>query len=74
MATMDVTRFKTHCLGILDRIQDVPEALVLTKRGKVIAKVVPTCDATDTPWEHLRGTAHSGLDALLLEEDIWEEG
>ena len=33
------TRFKERCLALLDRLS--PEGLVVTKRGKPVAKVIP---------------------------------
>ena len=74
MTTMNVTQFKARCLGILNRLRDTPDEVILTKRGKVIAKVVPACDETDAPWEKLQGTAHFLVeDILAAEEAIWEE-
>lgn len=73
MTTMNVTRFKTHCLSILEQMRDTPEELVLTKHGKVIAKVVPVCGVTEGPWEELLGTAHFAPEDLMAEEDIWED-
>ena len=73
MTTMNVTQFKAHCLGILEGIRDTPEEVLLTKRGKVIAKVVPACDETDAPWEALRATAHFQIEDILAEESVWED-
>jgi antitoxin (DNA-binding transcriptional repressor) of toxin-antitoxin stability system len=39
-ATIGVTEFKQHCLRILEELG--PEGLVVTKRGKPIATVMPT--------------------------------
>ena len=33
------TRFKERCLALLDRLS--PEGLVVTKRGKPVARVIP---------------------------------
>lgn len=73
MTTINVTQFKTHCLGILERISDVPEDIMLTKRGKVIAKVSPACDTSEQPWKKLRGTAHFDLKDILSSDDVWED-
>lgn len=35
------TRFKAECLGLLDRVAQTGEELVITKHGKPVARVVP---------------------------------
>jgi prevent-host-death family protein len=37
--TVGATEFKQKCLAILDRVG--PEGIVITKRGKPVAKLVP---------------------------------
>jgi prevent-host-death family protein len=37
--TIPAARFKEQCLAILDRVD--PEGLVITKRGRPVAKLVP---------------------------------
>jgi len=39
MKTMGAAKFKEQCLALLDRLDD--EGLVITKRGKPVARVVP---------------------------------
>jgi prevent-host-death family protein len=34
-------QFKARCLAILDRVQATGEAVVVTKRGRPVARVVP---------------------------------
>ena len=41
METMTVTKFKATCLSILDDVQKQKKRVVITKRGKPIAEVVP---------------------------------
>jgi len=41
MKTMGAGAFKTHCLSILDEVHEHGEEVVITKRGKPVAKVVP---------------------------------
>ena len=33
--------FKTHCLALLDEVRDTREEIIVTKRGKPVAKLVP---------------------------------
>jgi len=41
MESMTVTKFKATCLSILDDVQKQKKRVVITKRGKPIAEVVP---------------------------------
>ena len=38
MKTIDATKFKEQCLTLLDSLE--PEGLVVTKRGKPVARVI----------------------------------
>jgi prevent-host-death family protein len=42
MKTVTVTEFKAHCLEFLNQVAKTRESLILTKRGKPTAMVVPT--------------------------------
>lgn len=39
--TIPAGKFKAECLALLDRVARTGEALVVTKRGKPVAKLVP---------------------------------
>ncbi len=39
MKQIPATKFKEQCLSILDRVDD--EGVVITKRGKAVAKLIP---------------------------------
>lgn len=41
MKTMGAGAFKTHCLAVLDEVKELGEEVVITKRGKPVAKLVP---------------------------------
>jgi prevent-host-death family protein len=46
--TIAAGRFKARCLALLDRVARTGEEVVITKRGKPVAKVVPIT-AADQP-------------------------
>jgi prevent-host-death family protein len=54
MKTIAVTEFKAKCLHLLDEVQRTGEELVISKRGKPVARVV--AEKPDRPWLALRGT------------------
>ncbi|MFA5890828.1 MAG: type II toxin-antitoxin system prevent-host-death family antitoxin [Actinomycetota bacterium] len=39
MKQMPAAKFKEHCLAILDEVDE--EGLIITKRGKPVAKLIP---------------------------------
>ena len=41
MRTIPAGRFKAHCLKLLDDVAETGETIVVTKRGKPVAKVGP---------------------------------
>jgi prevent-host-death family protein len=47
--------FKVHCLAVMDEVQAKRETVVITKRGKPVAKLVPVEEQTDDLFGFLRG-------------------
>ena len=41
MKTMAAGKFKARCLQVMDQVKSTRTAVVITKRGKPIAKLVP---------------------------------
>jgi len=41
MQTMGISQFKAHALKILHQVAKLQEGIVITKRGKPIAQVIP---------------------------------
>ncbi len=54
MKIINATEFKAKCLQLLDEVQRTGEGLVISKRGKPVARVVP--EKASQPWLALRGT------------------
>ena len=50
---MNATDFKARCLALIDRAARGEEVRI-TKRGKVVARLVPDADRTERPWLALR--------------------
>ena len=64
MNTMGISEFKAKALKILDFIAKSHESLIITKRGKPLAEVIP--------YQSLEGNSKPGklADALVFEKDI----
>ena len=61
---MTATEFKAKCLAAIDQVHERGEPIVITKRGRVVASLVPAGDRDDRPWMRLRGTARWAGDPL----------
>ena len=41
MQTMGISKFKAHALKILDQVAKSQEGIIITKRGKPLARIIP---------------------------------
>jgi prevent-host-death family protein len=71
MKTIPATEFKAKCLHLIDRVRETAEPIIITKRGKIVARLVPAGDEDDRPWERLRGSVrwHGDPFAPAVDED-----
>jgi prevent-host-death family protein len=75
MRTIAAGKFKANCLAIMDEVQKKRETVLITKRGKPVAKLVPAKgEAKDDFFDSMKGKAKIIGDivspAFSLEE--WE--
>jgi prevent-host-death family protein len=47
--------FKVHCLAVMDEVQAKREAVLITKRGKPVAKLVPVEKEKDDIFNFMKG-------------------
>ncbi len=74
MLELSVSEFKAKALGILDRVARTGEAVVVTKRGKAIVKVIPFPEDVEplVPGK-LKGTVLEEGDIVSpLGADLWD--
>jgi prevent-host-death family protein len=55
MKSMPAGKFKTKCLAVMDEVQAKREAVLVTKHGKPVAKLVPVEMEQDDIFGFLRG-------------------
>ena len=58
-------QFKAVCLKLMDRVQASHESVVITKRGKAVAKLVPVDEEPRRLFGFLK-------DSVIAEKDIIE--
>lgn len=57
METINASEFKAKCLGILDRVRDTGERIIILKRGRPVAELGPPSHARSRfPQAELKGT------------------
>jgi prevent-host-death family protein len=55
MKKMAAGEFKVHCLAVMDEVHSKRESVLITKRGKPVAKLVPVDGAKDDIFGFLKG-------------------
>jgi prevent-host-death family protein len=65
------SEFKARCLSLIDEVHERGESITITKRGHVVARLVPASDVESRPWLRVRGKARWQGDPLApaLDED-----
>lgn len=64
MKTMPAGAFKTNCLAVMDEVKAKRQTVVITKRGRPVAKLVPVNTAADEIFGFYRGKGHIAGDLI----------
>ena len=64
METMGISLFKSQALRIIDQVFKTKENIIITKRGKPLAQIIPYQDSVS---DHVPGKLK---DTLVFEDDI----
>lgn len=67
------SEFKAKCLAPLDQVRERGEGITVTKRGKIVARLIPAGDPDARPWLRLRHLARwtgEALAPVVEESDI----
>jgi len=70
MRTIPAGRFKAQCLRLLDEVAETGETIVVTKRGKAVAKLEPV-----EPLPSLKGSVIYLVDdeeELFSTGEVWD--
>ena len=71
---ISVSELKTHCLRIVEEVSKTRREVVITKRGKRIARLVPVDDEQqEDALKRLRGTLVRGFELSDFETGVrWQ--
>jgi len=50
-------KFKSQCLALMDEVERKRKEIIITKRGRPVAKLVPVDEGTNPLFGGMRGTA-----------------
>ena len=73
MKTMAAGEFKVHCLAVMDEVQSKRQAVLITKRGKPVAKLVPVEKEADDIFGFFKGkgTITGDIVSPVLTPEEW---
>lgn len=68
---ISATEFKAKCLALIERVYERGESIVITKRGRPMARLIPERSQDERPWSRLKGMARWLGDPLApaIDED-----
>jgi len=75
MKKMAAGSFKIHCLAVMDEVQAKRETVVITKRGKPVAKLIPADSDSDDIYNFLagKGTITGDVVSPAIGREEWGE-
>jgi prevent-host-death family protein len=72
MKTIPAAAFKAKCLTLMEDVQSTRRPLIITKRGKPVAKLVPMDEVSDDFIGRLKGVFEVVGDLDTDPPDAWE--
>lgn len=72
MKTIPVGQFKARCLSLLKEVAKTHEALVITKYGKPVARVVPFIVSSESGENPLKNSIVFEKDLIAPIDVAWE--
>ena len=74
MKTMAAGKFKAQCLKIMDRVNATREPVIITKKGKPVAKLVPADPNPQDALGSLVGIIEivGDIESPVLPPEAWE--
>lgn len=69
---ISATEFKAKCLKLLEEVAATHEPLIITKRGKPLAKLVPVeIEPRTSLFGYMKGTAQISGDIIDVPHEPW---
>jgi len=71
MKTMAITEFKMHALQVIGEVAETRESVLVTKRGKPLAEIVPFTEKKPAPGKLAEALVFEHDIVSPLGEDLW---
>ena len=68
---MKASEFKSKCLDTMDEVHERGVEVIITKRGRPVAKLVPTEAVVQSPIGFMRGTVIAQGDIVSPDNGAW---
>ncbi len=65
-------KFKARCLKLMDKVQKTKRKIVITKRNKPIAQLVPIEKDEKPLFGKMKGTIHIIEDIIAPIDEVWD--
>jgi prevent-host-death family protein len=74
MKKMPAGEFKSRCLAVMDAVQKTKESVLITKRGRPVAKLVPADDGPHAFLGRLEGLVKivGDIESPIEPAEAWE--
>jgi prevent-host-death family protein len=74
MKTIAAGQFKARCLKVMDEVQNTREPVVITKKGKPVAKLVPADTASPDIFDCLKDVFKivGDIESPVVPPEDWE--
>jgi prevent-host-death family protein len=74
MKTMRAGEFKARCLKVMDQVRATREPVIITKRGRQVAKLVPVDTRGDDIFGCLKGVMEivGDIESPVVAPEEWE--
>jgi len=74
MKKMPAGEFKARCLAVIDNVQKTKEPVLITKRGRAVAKLVPAEESTPEFLGKLEGIVKvmGDIESPIEPAEAWE--
>lgn len=65
-------KFKAKCLKLMDKVQRTKRKIIITKRNKPIAQLVPIEEDKGSIFGKMKGTIHILGDIMSPIDEVWD--
>ncbi len=69
---MKASQFKAKCLKVMDKVKRTRRKVIITKRNKPVAQIVPVEEKEVSAFGKLKGTVHFQRDIIAPIEEVWD--